>query len=51
MTKKQEHWLNQVQMAESLGITVNAFARWKVEPVARIGKTSTTMSAASSTTV
>lgn len=38
MTKKQEHWLNQVQMAESLGITVNAFARWKVEPVARIGK-------------
>lgn len=38
MTKKQDHWLNQVQMAESLGITVNAFARWKVEPVARIGK-------------
>lgn len=38
MTKKQDHWLNQVQMAKSLGITVNAFARWKVEPVARIGK-------------
>ena len=32
------HWLNQQQMAKSLGLTVSAFSRWEVEPVARIGK-------------
>ena len=32
------HWLNQQQMAKSLNLTVSAFARWEVEPVARIGK-------------
>lgn len=38
IVEPEKHWLTQVQMAESLGITVNAFARWKVQPVARIGK-------------
>jgi phage terminase Nu1 subunit (DNA packaging protein) len=36
--KPYDHWLNQQQMAKSLGLTVSAFARWEVEPVARIGK-------------
>jgi phage terminase Nu1 subunit (DNA packaging protein) len=36
--KPYDHWLNQQQIAKSLGITVSAFARWEVEPVARIGK-------------
>jgi phage terminase Nu1 subunit (DNA packaging protein) len=31
-------WLIQQNMAKSLGVTVSAFARWEVEPVARIGK-------------
>jgi phage terminase Nu1 subunit (DNA packaging protein) len=30
--------LNQQQMAKSLNLTVSAFSRWEVEPVARIGK-------------
>ncbi|WP_303289561.1 terminase small subunit [Marinobacter sp. SS5-14b] len=38
MTKPKDHWLNQRQMAASLGITVGSFAAWQVEPVARIGK-------------
>ena len=36
--KPYSHWLTQQQMAKSLGITVSAFSRWEVEPVARIGK-------------
>ena len=36
--KPYDHWLNQQQIAKSLGLTVSAFARWEVEPVARIGK-------------
>ncbi|SEI17170.1 Phage DNA packaging protein, Nu1 subunit of terminase [Pseudomonas asplenii] len=32
------HWLNKTSMAASLGITVQAFDKWKVEPVARIGR-------------
>jgi len=36
--KPKEHWLTQQNMAKSLGVTVSAFARWEVEPVARIGK-------------
>lgn len=36
--KPHSHWLTQQQMAKSLGITVSAFSRWEVEPVARIGK-------------
>jgi phage terminase Nu1 subunit (DNA packaging protein) len=36
--KPKEHWLTQQNMAKSLGVTVSAFARWEVEPMARIGK-------------
>lgn len=32
------HWLNKNQMAASLGITVQAFDKWKVESVAKIGR-------------
>lgn len=32
------HWLNKTSMAASLGITVQAFDKWKVDPVARIGR-------------
>lgn len=37
MMKPKSHWLNQRQMAASLGITVGSFVAWQVEPVARIG--------------
>lgn len=36
--KPKPHWMSQQNMAKSLGVTVSAFARWEVEPVARIGK-------------
>lgn len=36
--KKQRGWLNKSEMAASLGISVQAFDRWGVEPVARIGR-------------
>lgn len=36
--KVQAHWLTQQQMAKSLGITVSAFSRWDVEPVAKSGR-------------
>lgn len=32
------HWLNQTAMAASLGISVQAFKKWEVQPVARVGK-------------
>lgn len=32
------HWLNKNQMAASLGITVQAFDKWKIAPVERIGR-------------
>lgn len=32
------HWLNKSTMAASLGITVQAFDKWKVDPIARIGR-------------
>jgi phage terminase Nu1 subunit (DNA packaging protein) len=32
------HWLNKSQMAASLGITVQAFDKWKVESIAKIGR-------------
>ena len=35
---KQPHWLNKSEMAASLGISVQAFDRWGVKPVARIGR-------------
>jgi|GEM_PF-6223252 len=31
-------WLNKSNMASSLGISVQAFDKWKVDPVARIGR-------------
>lgn len=42
MTKKTEeikaHWLNQGQVAKSLGISVQAFTKWGVRPVAKVGR-------------
>lgn len=32
------HWLNQTDMSASLGISVQAFKKWDVRPVARVGK-------------
>lgn len=37
---RQPFWLNKKRMAESLGITVQAFDKWRVEPVAKIGRES-----------
>ena len=36
--KKQRGWLNKSEMAASLGISVQAFDKWRVEPVERIGR-------------
>jgi phage terminase Nu1 subunit (DNA packaging protein) len=33
----EPHWLNKVQMAASLGISVQAFDKWGVKPIAKIG--------------
>lgn len=35
---KQRGWLNKSEMAASLGISVQAFDKWGVEPAARIGR-------------
>lgn len=35
---KQRGWLNKSEMAASLGISVQAFDRWGVKPVERIGR-------------
>ncbi|HHG3093082.1 TPA: terminase small subunit [Vibrio parahaemolyticus] len=37
-SKVEPHWLNKSTMAESLGISVQAFDRWGVKPVARVGR-------------
>ncbi|MEW4951480.1 MULTISPECIES: terminase small subunit [Pseudomonas] len=37
---RQPFWLNKKRMAESLGISVQAFDKWGVEPVAKIGRES-----------
>ncbi|WP_341782668.1 terminase small subunit [Pseudomonas putida] len=37
---RQPFWLNKKRMAESLGISVQAFDKWGVEPVQRIGRES-----------
>lgn len=37
-TKAEEHWLNKTAMAASLGISVQAFDKWGVTPVARVGR-------------
>lgn len=36
--KKQPHWLNKKDMARSIGISVQAFDKWNIDPVARIGR-------------
>lgn len=36
--KKQRGWLNKSEMAASLGISVQAFDKWAVAPVERIGR-------------
>lgn len=36
--KKEGHWLNKAQTARSLGISTQAFDKWGVEPVAKIGR-------------
>lgn len=36
--RPEPHWLNRKQMAASLGISVQAFDKWGVEPVARVGR-------------
>lgn len=36
--EKQRGWLNKSDMASSLGISVQAFDKWGVEPAARIGR-------------
>lgn len=38
--KKEPYWLNKSQMAASLGISVQAFDKWGVKPVAKIGRES-----------
>ena len=35
---KQRGWLNKSEMAASLGISVQAFDKWAVDPAARIGR-------------
>ena len=37
---RQPYWLNKKSMAESLGISVQAFDKWGVEPVQKIGRES-----------
>lgn len=36
--KKEAHWLNKSQLAKSLGISTQAFDKWGVQPVAKIGR-------------
>lgn len=36
--KKQPGWLNKKDMAASIGISVQAFDKWNVDPVAKIGR-------------
>ncbi len=37
-TKAEPHWLNKSAMAESLGISVQAFDKWGVSPIAKVGR-------------
>ncbi|EJE4180224.1 MULTISPECIES: terminase small subunit [Vibrio] len=37
-SKVEPHWLNKSTMAESLGISVQAFDKWGVKPVAKVGR-------------
>ncbi len=35
---RQPFWLNKKSMADSLGISTQAFDKWGVEPIAKIGR-------------
>ena len=35
---REPHWLNKSRMAASLGISVQAFDKWGVQPIAKIGR-------------
>ena len=35
---REPHWLNKSRMAASLGITTQAFDKWGVQPIAKIGR-------------
>ncbi|HBO7955132.1 TPA: DNA-packaging protein, partial [Pseudomonas aeruginosa] len=37
-TTKQRGWLNKSEMAASLGISPQAFDKWGVQPIERIGR-------------
>lgn len=39
-TEKKPHWLNQSDAAKSCGISVQAFVKWGVKPVSKIGRES-----------
>lgn len=34
----ESHWLNKTEMAASLGISVQAFDKWGVKPISKIGR-------------
>ncbi|MDZ4730531.1 MAG: terminase small subunit [Xanthomonadales bacterium] len=34
----EDHWLNQRNAAAACGVSVTAFARWRVQPVGRVGR-------------
>ncbi|OCH31826.1 DNA-packaging protein [Aliivibrio fischeri] len=36
--RPEPHWLNKSAMAASLGISVQAFDKWGVEPIAKVGR-------------
>jgi phage terminase Nu1 subunit (DNA packaging protein) len=36
--KPESHWLNQTSMAEACSVSLSAFQKWRVQPVARIGR-------------
>lgn len=36
--KRENHWLTQTQTARACGISVQAFVKWDVQPVAKIGR-------------
>ena len=38
--QKEAHWLNKSQMSLSLGISVQAFDKWGVKPIQKIGRES-----------
>ena len=38
MQEKQDHWINQSTAAKSLGVSCQAFVKWGVKPVAKIGR-------------